>query len=175
LATVLTRDQVRQLLSYDPETGVLRWSSEAASNWRGRVAGYIGGNGYRVLTIRGHRYRAARLIWVLQTGRWPARIVDHQDRDRSNDRWSNLRPATLGQNNANAGLRGDNRSGFKGVSLCRKTGRWRAAISLNGRPTNLGRYPTPKAAALAYDAAAIAERGEFAAVNFPQTHQRGAR
>src|ERR1035438_5691676 len=53
-------------------------------------------------------------------------IIDHRDRDGLNCRKSNHRAASSSQSNANQGIRKDNTSGFKGVSV-RKKG-WRACL-----------------------------------------------
>jgi len=97
-----------------------------------------------------------------------APLADHRDRDPTNNRRANLRPATHAQNAQNrrfvtVGGR------FKGVSLLR--GRHRAAIWLNGRNRYLGVYDVPEDAARAYDAAAREHFGEFAFLNFPEAHQ----
>jgi hypothetical protein len=60
-------------------------------------------------------------------------------------------------------------SQFKGVSLIKSTGAWRATITIDGKNTNLGHYATERDAAIAYDIAAVKYHGEFAALNFPET------
>jgi hypothetical protein len=71
------------------------------------------------------------------TGEYPDRKfeMDHKDRDRSNNRFSNLRLATTSQNQANVGLRKDNISGFKGVSWEKAQNKWRATIAAGGERT----------------------------------------
>jgi HNH endonuclease/AP2 domain len=94
------------------------------------------------------------------TGKWCRVIIDHRDGDPSNNRWDNLRRATVAQNGANKPRHRNNTSGFKGV--CRDRGRWRAAIYKNGRRHPLGNFPTPEAAHAAYVKAARKLFGEFA-------------
>ena len=90
--------------------------------------------------------------------------VDHKDNDGLNNQRSNLR-ITKGQNTHNSRLRADNTSGFKGVSLYKPTGKWRAGITFEGRAINLGYFPTPEAAAKRYDQQALYFFGMFALTN----------
>lgn len=64
-----------------------------------------------------------------------------------------------------ASLVGKGTSAYKGVSLCRRTGRWRAQIWVGGRHRHLGRFDTEEAAAAAYNAAAIEVWGDHARLN----------
>jgi hypothetical protein len=100
-------------------------------------------------------------------GEWPAHGVDHDDKDLANNRWTNLRAATPSQIGANAWLRRDNKTGFKGVMYERRREKWRAEIRApDGSVRFLGYFDDPECAALAFDRAAVKERGEFARTNF---------
>jgi len=96
------------------------------------------------------------------------RYVDHINGDGLDNRRANLRPATVAQNNMNRGFQRNSTTGFKGVNFYRRTGRWRASLGINGVTRHLGYFDSPEAAALAYDAAALAHYGEFAWLNFPK-------
>lgn len=94
--------------------------------------------------------------------------IDHADGNGLNNRRSNLRPATNGQNKANTG-KYLGCTGFKGVYQNKRTGRWNAQIRVNGHFRNLGTYDDPAEGARAYDAAALEAWGEFARLNFPES------
>jgi hypothetical protein len=162
---MLTLERLREVLSYDPETGIWKW---VVTHSRCRPAGSRAGSikkktGYRVIQIDGVGYQSTRLACFYMSGDWPSGDVDHRDRDRANDRWENLRPATRWQNHANRRLT-DNLSGFKGVRLSpgSKKNPFRAQISLRGVTKHLGCYPTAEAAHAAYFKAAEKMFGEFA-------------
>ena len=94
-------------------------------------------------------------------------LVDHIDGDGLNNVRSNLRLCTPAQNAQNTKRQKNNKSGFKGVSLCKQTGRWKAVIMANRKFKVIGRYESPESAARAYDSYARELHGEFAFLNFP--------
>ena len=155
----LTRARLRELLHYDDETGVFRWWKRVGDEIRlGEVAGYT------EIHIHRRYYRAHQLAWMYVKGRWCRPMVDHRDGNATNNRWSNLRRATASQNNANRRRSRNNTSGYKGVHLCGRSGRWRAIIYNKHRKTYLGLFTTPEAAHAAYAEAARKLFGEFARV-----------
>jgi hypothetical protein len=151
-------------LHYDPETGDFRWLKRMGQWVRaGDLAGGVNQtHRYRNITINGINYTAHHLAWLYMTGNWCRSMIDHRDMNRANNSWSNLRRANRSTNNANRARQRNNSSGFKGVSLDRRTGRWRAQTAKNGRKLFLGSFATPQAAHAAYEAAARELFGEFA-------------
>lgn len=149
----LTAERVRELLDYDPATGVLRWRVTYSSHARaGRVAGCVADGGYRFIRIDRTLYKAHRLAWLLTYGHWPPDGVDHRNGDTSDNRLLNLREATQAENTQNVlGARSDNSNGYRGVS--RNHERWMAAIIVNGKRRYLGTFDTPEEAHAAYLAA----------------------
>lgn len=155
-------ERVRELLAYDPETGVLRWRTSRGKKVKaGDVAGCESG-GYRKIKIDGRMYLAHRLAWVIVRGEWPEKGIDHQDLDGLNNRWKNLRPASPQQQCANHPVRKDSRTGIKGVRKIGPNHGWHARITTNGKSVHLGTFPTAQAASLAYRRAADELFGEFA-------------
>jgi carbon monoxide dehydrogenase subunit G len=150
----LTAGRLRELLHYDPETGVFTRD--------GRQVGTPHGTGYIVLRVDGANYYAHRLAWLYVKGEWPVGFIDHRDRFRGNNRFANLRDSSNGQNLRNRGATKANTSGFKGVS--RHRNRWRATIKAGGKQINLGHHKTKELAAAAYAEAAKRLHGEFSFV-----------
>lgn len=170
--TNLTAERVRELLNYDPETGVFTWkvdrvAGRPATNIRARagdIAGNINAWGYRVIGIDGCQSPAHRLAWLHVYGEWPHSIIDHANGDRSDNRLENLRLADDSANLQNMRLHDRNKCGFKGVH---KTDRhsnrpWIASITVRGKTHYLGSHETPEEAHEAYKAAARKFFGEFA-------------
>lgn len=99
--------------------------------------------------------------------------VDHKDLDKLNNQRNNLRLATFSQNRANRSLQKNNTSGYKGVVLDKRVGKWGARIKVNGKTKSLGYYTTPEEAAERYNRAASFYYGEFARLNeLPQTTEQ---
>lgn len=150
----LTAERLRQLLSYDPETGVFRRRvTQTNRNKVGDVAGTPNDKGYLLIMVDGRRYLAHRLAWFYVYGEWPAGEIDHINRQRSDNRIANLRDATRSLNTQNTGMFSSNTSGKKGVSFHRASGKWQARIGLDGRLIHLGVHATKELAALAYEEA----------------------
>ena len=157
----LTAERLREILSYDPDTGESRWLVRKGTRvFPGDIAG-CRDRKYRIITIDGHSYLKHRLAWLHQTGKWPPKI-DHRDLDGHNNRWSNLRVSTDSQNQANTRAQKNNKLGVKGVWFGR--GKFRAQICVNGRDCSLGAFDSIEGAAEAYRLAAVAAHGDFARV-----------
>ncbi|MBB4235066.1 HNH endonuclease [Rhizobium esperanzae] len=159
---MITTEQLREILHYDPDTGIFTWAKKTSNKVVvGRHAGAINLSGYIVIGIGGKLLYAHRLAFTWMGEETPD-TVDHADGDRLNNRWSNLRPATDQQNVLNAKLASNSTSGFKGVSWHKKAQKWSAQIYLDGKSRYLGLYTDPKKAHDAYMRAANSIQPEFA-------------
>jgi hypothetical protein len=159
---LISGKRLRELLSYDPETGLWEWIVPRPGSRKSREAGTLNKvDGYRRIMIDGRLYLAHVLAWFWMTGEWPEDEVDHRDTDRANTRWENLRDATHAQNQWNANKRQDNTSGFKGVSYHRPSGKWWARLGVNGKRHSLGLHDTREAAHAAVVRAGEEFHGEF--------------
>lgn len=178
---------LRQLLSYDPETGKLFWkergpewfsdgegrytADRTARIWNTKYAGKAAidcidvSNGYRKGTVLDVKIYAHRAIWALQTGAWPEGDIDHISGDRANNRWVNLRSISRKVNAKNTKRRETNTSGMMGVSQYGARGRWRARIMTDGKMTNIGCFDT-------YEDACEARQAAEAAMGFHPNHGR---
>lgn len=162
----LTADYLREVLNYDPETGLFHWRKHM-SNRRGagEKAGCIcSQSGYNLIGIKGDVHKANRLAWLYVHGEWPDRLVDHINGNPGDDRIANLRLATHAQNLQNRGKQKNNKSGFKGVCWHVPSKKWHARIACNGKQHHLGLFATPEDAHRAYIVAAERFHGEFAKI-----------
>jgi hypothetical protein len=141
--------------------------------WHARDSGHPGGRRttYAVTSVRlpdGHQKTLA--LHTLLTG-WPE--VDHENHDGLDNRRCNLRPATQGQNLANARKQArPTSSWYRGVSWHKARGRWRGYIQVNGRQRHIAYFDDELEAAAAFDAEALWEWGEFACLNFGEDSSR---
>jgi hypothetical protein len=155
----LTAQRLRALLNYDTETGVFTWRVSRGHIAKGSVAGNINGDGYWQIGVNYSRYQAHRLAWLYMTGEWPINEIDHKNRVRDDNKWSNLREATSSQNHRNARAL---TSGLKGTHFDKQSNRWRAFIHQNGKQRYLGNFATAAEAHAAYCTAAMGIDPEFA-------------
>lgn len=162
---MLTVERLREVLHYSPTTGLFFWLCSPNNSIRiGQQAGSVRKDGYREIGIDGKVYQASRLACLYMTGEWPSKEVDHHDRNRDNNRWINLRDATVAENQWNAAREKHNTSGFKGVYYVGPRRQWMARISVNSHRRFLGLYPTAEAAYAAYCVAAKEYHGRFARI-----------
>lgn len=157
----LSVETVRELLNYDPETGVFIWRAVPGHGHRpGRQAGSRSGR--RRINIHGRLVLASQLAWLMVHGVWPDHEIDHKDGDFRNDAIANLRRATRIENQRNIGITKSNKSGSKGVSFHSQRRKWTARISDGVGYRYLGLFLTKEDAATAYAQAAKEVHGEFA-------------
>lgn len=181
----LTLAQWAECFKYTPETGEFNWrerpvdhfrSQRDCDGWNRRFAGKkidtaFGKGRHVFLRVRLNGVQALvgahTLAWAFQTGAWPNddKVVDHENRNGRDNRWTNLRLADFDQNAQNRRAKKDgHQSRFKGVGRL-KDGRWFAYVTAEKKRTYLGAFPTEEEAAAAYDQAAKRLHGEFAQLN----------
>lgn len=160
---MLTQEYLKQYFNYDPETGIFSRKIKTTSRASdiGVPIGSLDTKGYLFTRILGKYYLLHRLAWFYMTGKWPENEIDHKDLNKSNNKWENLREATSNQNKYNVKARSNNSSGFKGVSFDKRTQKWVAQITINGKNRGLGRFKTPEEASVAYNLEANKHHGEF--------------
>lgn len=149
-------------LSYDPNTGVFTWAQPRPKVNVGQTAGGLHrSSGYITVEINGKSYPAHRLAWFYMTGSMPVNQIDHINRVKTDNRFSNLREATNGQNRANT--RSSSKHGLKGVSYKKwlKEKPWEARITFEKKVRSLGCFATKEEAHEAYCKEARRLHGEF--------------
>jgi len=158
MSAALTVERVRELLAYDPSTGVFTWRhSRRGQSPAGRVAGGAwGSGGYIGICVDGNRCLAHRLAWFYVHGEWPKHQIDHINGARSDNRIANLRdvPATTNQQNRH---RPQGRVPLLWVRFKPKENRWRGVFRVDGRDVYAGSHRTAEEA----HAAVILKRAEL--------------
>lgn len=108
---------LKKKFNYNPSTGKLYWIKR-----KGQEAGTVGRQGYRSVTLNNIVYQAHRVIYKWMTGEDPE-IIDHIDRDKDNNRWSNLRSVSERDNVLNSPFADE------GCVEQMKGGKWRARLT----------------------------------------------
>lgn len=173
-----TPEALRNILSYDPETGVLTWRCRPAGLFKcerdamlwnaknaGRQAFTCLQAGYLAGAVFGKTIRAHRVIWALHYGKWPDQDIDHISGDRTDNRIANLRCVSRAENCRNKTRQVRNKSGRTGVHWCTTNSKWVASICFNAKSRHLGMF---RSLAKAIEARARAER----ALGFHANHDR---
>jgi hypothetical protein len=157
----LTADRLREVLDYNPATGIFTCRVSRGGRAGGRIGSVVGRmrkrDGYIVMMVDRKTYAAHRLAFLWMTGGWPQDHVDHINRNTSDNRWSNLRAATIAENMANSVRR---RGTKRDVTLPRgvyklPSGRFQAKYGKDGY---IGLFDTPEDARAAV-LAVVRERG----------------
>ena len=159
---MLTQERLKDLLHYDPETGV--FTRKVALSPKTRVGEVAGGKcslGYWQISVEGKLHRSHRLAWLYIKGKWPKHQIDHIDGNKCNNSFRNLREANFNQNSFNRPKQSNNTSGYKGVSWHDKANKWTAEIKAYGVKRRLGLFKSKLAAYRAYCKAARALHKEF--------------
>lgn len=146
---ILTQARLKELLAYDPETGIFRWR-KTITGWikEGRALKPMEG-GYLAVKIDGRRYQGHRLVWLYLHGRWPEFEIDHVNTLKGANAKGNLRDVPHSENAQNVRVpRSHSKLGVLGV--VRKGAKFGAQITINGRTRSLGTHQTIEAAHAAY-------------------------
>ncbi|MEL7966382.1 HNH endonuclease [Vreelandella neptunia] len=157
----ITPEIVRELLHYNPETGIFVWrergrkwfkpskQGNAWKTWNTRFAGKRAGlvvsqidNGYQFRSLRllGVRYLEHQLAWLYMTDDPLPEEIDHRNRMATDNRWQNLRASTSAKNSRNSSKSSRNTSGVTGVTWHKKDNRWQAQCKIRGKTHYLGSH-----------------------------------
>jgi len=178
---ILTPELLRQLLDYDPETGLLTWKRRGpewfsdgyrtaqgrANNWNRKWAGksalnhLYAASGYRSGAVLEVPIQAHRAAYMVYHGVRISGSIDHINGRKEDNRICNLRDVTSQENCRNAALYSSNKSGCPGVMWDQSRRRWDAKINFDGKQRRLGRFKL-KADAVAARKAAELEHGYHA-------------
>ena len=141
------QDRIKELLKYDPSTGVFNWIVDRAYVVKaGDVAGCSitfphNNKSYIHIRVDGVLYKAHRLAWIYVHGDIDDNDqIDHINNNSTDNRLSNLRVVTGQENSMNKRKYKNNKSGYTGVN---KLGnRWRATIAHENKKIHIGVFDT---------------------------------
>jgi hypothetical protein len=144
----LTAERLRELVHYDPDTGIFTRKTDRGGYKAGGKMGCISHRGYKRICVDKVHYYAHRLAWLYVNGEMP-KVIDHINGNTSDNRIANLRNVDQATNLQSITRPNKaNTSGYRGVT--RKRNKWAASLSVNNRHISLGAYETKEAAHAAY-------------------------
>lgn len=133
----LTQNRLKELLNYDPGTGVFAWKVSRGRVKAGSLCTCHDRYGYIYIQINGKSYRAHRLAFLYIDGEIPEQ-VDHINHIRDDNRWNNIRCASNSINSRNRSLLASSLSGIHGVLWKPDRKRWYSYIRVSGELLYLG-------------------------------------
>ena len=117
MSNILKQEDLKKILSYNPETGIFIWLLSTSPNQKiGNIAGCIREKKYRIIQLNGLKYYSHRLAWFYMTGNWPKEELDHINGIKDDDRFVNLREVSRLENNWNSCKPKTNTTGIKGIT-----------------------------------------------------------
>lgn len=157
----ITQEKLKELVSYNPATGLFYWRDPSRSKRGSGIAGSINKlGGYVDIKIDYKLYKAHRLVWLYVYGRFPLRgfEIDHINRVKDDNTLYNLREVTRSRNQMNRDARAN--SGYRGVHRLRnkKIRPYVAQVTINYKRHHIGYFDT-------------AEEAHSAYVNFLEQHE----
>lgn len=130
---MITQTRLKELLKYNPDTGIFTHKTNTTHKRLGDKAGFLhSASGYRHLCLDGLEYKEHRIAFLYMEGYMPVE-VDHKNRVKDDNSWLNLRPADRSLNCVNQGIRKDNTTGVRGLSYmeANKFCKWVVRIQRN--------------------------------------------
>ena len=139
---MISKEYLHERFTY--RNGELYWKTVYSNRLKvGQLAGDKDGKGYRRIMIGKRHFKMHRLIWIMFNGSIPdGLLIDHIDRNISNNRIENLRLLTKSMNSRNIEA--------AGVTFDCKRNKWRAQAFVNDATVFLGRFDTKAAAEAEY-------------------------
>lgn len=104
-------EYISKYFSYDPLTGLISRVDRKNSQ------GSLDKDGYLIIKIKRHQYKAHRIAWFLYYGVFPLFEIDHINHIRNDNRISNLREVDRATNNRNNTKKINKDTGVVGVHL----------------------------------------------------------
>jgi hypothetical protein len=119
---MLTQQKVKDIINYDPLTGIFTWKVSSQRMKEGKELTSIkrttpNAKPYYRTRIYGEHIVLHRLAFIFMLDRYPEKCVDHINGNTLDNRWNNLRECSISENNVNSKLYNTNTSGHKGISV----------------------------------------------------------
>lgn len=157
---MISQEEFKKLLKYDPITGEFTWLVDRGSVGKGSAAGWMDDKGYRNITVDGYKRGAHRWAFLYMEGEIPTE-VDHVNNVPTDNRWCNLRACCRSGNTRNTRLSKNNTTGVKGVSWHNQKQKYAVRLMVDGKYRSFGLYSTLVEAERAARSAREKYHGEY--------------
>ena len=159
-----TQEEVLRLFEY--RDGVLYWKERPRCSRKppGDIsAGFESTQGYKKVKVNKETYYVHQIVFLMHHGYIPE-VVDHIDRNTSNNRIENLRASNKSLNACNSKLRADNSSGHRGVTWNKVSTKWQVQLQFKNRCKHFGLFDDFELACLVADESRRLYHGEHATI-----------
>ena len=148
----LTQERLKEIVSFDQDTGIFTRKLKAKGAVVGSVVGYQKSNGYIAISIGLKKYYAHRLAWLYVYGKLPKNDIDHIDGNRKNNKIKNLRDVSRTENlqNLKKAKTHNKSTGLLGAYFHKQIGKFTSRIKVNKKNIYLGLFDTAEQAQQAY-------------------------
>ena len=151
---MISYELANEIFDYSPDTGEIRWAKKISKkNKVGAIAGHKRKDGYITIRVNGKLIYGHHIAWIISNGKPPSGVIDHINKNPSDNRIKNLRDVSQRMNMTNRKKQSNNKSGVTGVSFRGDRNKWRAYITNKGKVVNLGYFDDMKDAIHARSAA----------------------
>jgi hypothetical protein len=158
---MLTQSELKKLLDYNPDTGIFTWTNPKKKTNIGKIAGCFDSAGYVIIRINKKSYKAHRLAWLYNYGKFPNSLLDHINGIKNDNKLCNLRECTNIENQFNTKLNIRNISGAKGVSWNNQLKKWKVCLNINKQQKHFGYFENLELASLVATEAKIKFHKQF--------------
>jgi hypothetical protein len=150
---MLTQTQLKEILHYDPDTGLFTRRLKQSGVKQGKVSGSFSNEGYLVTSVKNKIYKCHRLAWLYVAGQWPTHNIDHINGNRQDNRFNNLRDVKQKINIENQTKAQKHNKSTRTLGTWKNGTGFAARISHNNKKIYLGTFKTIEEAEAAYLAA----------------------
>ena len=141
---ILTQTRLKELLRYDPDTGIFVWQVSRNQNVSiGSVAGCLhkaNGKSYIRIKVDKKSYYAHRLAVLYVKGMFPLNDIDHEDGNGLLNKWENIRVTDHSGNMKNRRLHKNNKLRINGIRFNNRLKKYHARVMVNKKAIHLGYF-----------------------------------
>jgi hypothetical protein len=138
----LTQDYLKEILDYDPKTGIFKWKVSKRKTREGDIAGSVNTYNRRVISIDGLSFTASRLAFLYMTGVFPVHSLRHLNKKNADDSWDNLKEVVPLFKRKVPNIADKPPGKYPGIHWRVRKAHWEVKFYTNGRHIILGCFDT---------------------------------
>lgn len=137
MTTDPSQERLKELFNYNPDTGLFTRLKRVSNSLVGSICSSKNSQGYVLIRVDGVKFKAHRLAFIYMDGAAPE-VVDHVNRNKSDNRWINLRGCSKQENCWNRSLNRNNSTTRRNVYWSAPHKKWRVLLKKDRKPIHIG-------------------------------------